>query len=147
MALRNVRINGDDILRKRSREVSEINNKIRTLLDDMLETMYKEDGIGLAAPQIGVLKRLVVIDLGEGEEVYKMINPEIIKSSGTQTDQEGCLSVPEIKGNVERPKYVTVKYLDENGKETVLDAENVLARCICHEIDHLNGVLFIDKME
>lgn len=146
MALRNIRINGDEILRKRSREVSKIDDKIKTLLDDMVETMYKEDGIGLAAPQIGVLKRLVVIDLGD-KEVYKMVNPEIIKASGKQTDQEGCLSVPEIKGNVARPKYVTVKYMDENGNEIVLDAEDVLARCICHEIDHLNGVLFIDKME
>lgn len=146
MALRSIRINGDEILRKKSREVTKINDKILTLLDDMIDTMYEEDGIGLAAPQVGILKRLVVIEIGD-ENVYKMINPRIIKSSGEQIDQEGCLSVPEIKGNVIRPKNVTAIYTDENGEEVTLEAEDLLARCICHEIDHLNGVLFIDKIE
>lgn len=146
MALRTVRINGDEILRKKSREVTKIDDKILTLLDDMVDTMYEEDGIGLAAPQVGILKRLVVIDVGD-EYVYKMINPRIVKSSGKQVDQEGCLSVPEIKGNVVRPKNVTVVYTNENGDEVTLVAEDLLARCICHEVDHLNGVLFIDKIE
>lgn len=146
MALRNIRINGDDILRKRSREVTAIDNKIRTILDDMVDTMYEKDGVGLAAPQIGILKRMVVIDVDD-ENLYKMINPKIIKSSGKQIDQEGCLSVPEVKGTVKRPKNVTVQYTDENGDEVTLEAEDLLARCICHELDHLDGVLFIDKMD
>lgn len=146
MALRTVRINGDEILRKKSREVTKIDDKILTLLDDMVDTMYEEDGIGLAAPQVGILKRLVVIDIGE-EYVYKMINPRIIKSSGRQIDQEGCLSVPDVKGNVIRPKNVTAVYTNEDGDEVTLVAEDLLARCICHEIDHLNGVLFIDRIE
>lgn len=146
MALRNIRINGDEILRKKSKEVTAIDEKIKMLLNDMVETMYVKDGIGLAAPQIGILKRIVVIDVGDGN-VYKMINPKIVKSSGRQLDQEGCLSVPEVKGNVIRPKNVTAIYTNENGREITIDAEDLLARCICHEIDHLNGVLFIDKIE
>nr|WP_312576020.1 peptide deformylase [Sedimentibacter sp.] len=146
MALRSIRINGDEILRKKSREVTKIDDKILTLLDDMVDTMYEQDGIGLAAPQVGILKRLVVIEVGD-ENLFKMINPKIIESSGKQTDQEGCLSVPEIKGSVVRPKKVTVVYTNENGEEITLVAEDLLARCICHEIDHLNGVLFIDKIE
>lgn len=145
MALRNIRINGDEILRKKSKEVTKIDDKIMTLLDDMVDTMYEADGVGLAAPQIGILKRLVVIDIDDGN-VYKMINPKIIKTSGKQIDKEGCLSVPEIKGIVHRPKNVTVVYTDENGDEITLEAEDLLARCICHELDHLEGVLFIDKM-
>lgn len=146
MALRNIRLNGDEILRKRSKEVTVIDDKIKRLLDDMADTMYEKDGVGLAAPQIGILKRLVVIDVDD-ENLYKMVNPKIIKSSGKQVDQEGCLSVPDIKGTVIRPNKVTVQYTDENGEEITLDAENLLARCICHELDHLDGVLFIDKME
>lgn len=146
MALRNIRLNGDEILRKRSKEVTVIDDKIKRLLDDMADTMYEKDGVGLAAPQIGILKRLVVIDVDD-ENLYKMINPIIIKSSGKQVDQEGCLSVPDIKGTVIRPNKVTVQYTDENGEEITLDAEDLLARCICHELDHLDGVLFIDKME
>lgn len=146
MALRNIRIDGDAILRKKCREVLTIDNKIKILLDDMIDTMYENEGIGLAAPQIGILKRIAVIDLGE-DNIYKIINPKIIKSSGEQIDQEGCLSVPEIKGDVKRPKNVTVVYTDENGKEIKLEAEDLLARCICHELDHLDGILFIDKIE
>jgi len=122
-----------------------IDEKIKMILTDMLDTMYENDGVGLAAPQIGILKRLVVIDIGD-DNVYKMINPKIIASSGKEVDQEGCLSVPEIKGDVSRPTSVTVVYTDENGKEITLTTEDhLLARCICHEIDHLDGVLFIDK--
>lgn len=146
MALRNIRINGDEILRKKSKEVTKIDDKIRTILDDMVDTMYEEDGVGLAAPQIGILRRLVVIDVDDGN-VYKMINPKIIEYSGTQVDTEGCLSVPDIKGAVTRPQKVTVVYTDENGEEKTLIAEDLLARCICHEIDHLDGVLFIDKID
>lgn len=145
MALRNIRINGDEILRKKSKEVTKIDDRIKTLLDDMVDTMYDADGVGLAAPQIGILKRLVVIDVGD-DNVYKMINPKIIKTSGKQVDKEGCLSVPDIKGIVKRPKNVIVVYTDENGDEKTLDAEDLLARCVCHELDHLDGILFIDKM-
>ena len=146
MALRNIRINGDEILRKKGREVTAIDDKIKIILNDMLDTMYENEGVGLAALQVGILKRMVVIDVEDGN-IYKMINPKIIKSSGKQVDQEGCLSVPEIKGTVIRPKNVTVVYIDENGKENTLEAEDILARCICHELDHLDGVLFIDKIE
>ncbi len=145
MALRNVRIKGDEILRKKCREVEKIDDRILTLLDDMVETMYHKDGVGLAAPQIGILKRLVVIDV-DGENVYKMINPTIIKSSGEAIDEEGCLSVPEERGEVIRPSNVTVEYTDINGKLVVLEGEGLLARCICHELDHLDGILFIDKI-
>ncbi|MDW5300567.1 MAG: peptide deformylase [Sedimentibacter sp.] len=144
MALRNLRFNGDELLRKKSKEVTTIENKIKILLDDMLETMYENDGVGLAAPQVGVLKRVVTIDVDDGN-VYRMINPKIISSSGEQTDQEGCLSVPEFRGDVTRPMNVTAVYTDENGKEVTIVAEGLLARCICHEIDHLEGVLFIDR--
>ncbi|MDD2493901.1 MAG: peptide deformylase, partial [Tissierellia bacterium] len=119
MALRNIRINGDEILRKKSKEVTKIDDRIKTLLDDMVDTMYDADGVGLAAPQIGILKRLVVIDVGD-DNVYKMINPKIIKTSGKQVDKEGCLSVPDIKGIVKRPKNVIVVYTDENGDEKTL---------------------------
>jgi peptide deformylase len=146
MALRNLRFNGDEILRKRSREVSVIDNKIKMLLNDMIDTMYENDGVGLAAPQVGILKRVVTIDVDDGN-IYKMINPKIIKSSGEQTDQEGCLSVPETKGMVKRPMNVTAVYTDEDGNEVTVEAEGLLARAICHEIDHLDGVLFIDRTE
>lgn len=146
MALRNLRYEGDEILRKKSKEISVIDDRIRTLLDDMLETMYENDGVGLAAPQVGILKRAVVIDVEDGN-VYKMINPKIIKRSGEQVGQEGCLSVPETKGIVRRPMNVTVEYTDENGKQVTLDAEEALARCICHEVDHLDGILFTDRVK
>jgi peptide deformylase len=146
MALRNLRFNGDEILRKRSREVSVIDNKIKMLLNDMIDTMYENDGVGLAAPQVGILKRVVTIDVDDGN-IYRMINPKIIKSSGEQTDQEGCLSVPETKGMVKRPMNVTAVYTDEDGNEVTVEAEGLLARAICHEIDHLDGVLFIDRTE
>jgi len=132
MALRNVRLNGDEILRKKSREVEKIDDRILTILDDMVDTMYDRDGVGLAAPQIGILKRLVVIDVDD-ENLYKMINPRIIKSNGEAVDEEGCLSVPETRGNVVRPSNVTVEYTDVNGELKVLEGEGLLARCICHD--------------
>jgi len=145
MALRNLRYEGDEILRKKSKEVSVVDDKIRTLLDDMVETMYEKDGVGLAAPQVGILKRVIVIDVEDGN-VYKMVNPVITKKSGEQCAQEGCLSVRETKGNVSRPMYVTVEYTDQDGNYVELDAEGLLARCICHGIDHLDGILFVDRI-
>ena len=147
MALRQIREVGDDLLRKKSRPVEEIDEKIIQLLDDMHETLKaSNDGIGLAAPQIGILKRLVVIDLtGEDGEVYKLINPVIVKSKGEQVCREGCLSVPGMLGDVTRPKEVVVEALDVNGKKITIKAKDVLAIVLCHEIDHLDGVLFTDK--
>lgn len=146
MALRNLRYEGDELLRKKSKEVSVVDDKIRTLLDDLVDTMYANDGVGLAAPQVGILKRAVVIDVDD-DNVYKMVNPKIIKKSGEQVGQEGCLSVPETKGIVKRPMNVTVEYTDENGNQVTLEAEELLARAICHEIDHLDGILFVDKIK
>lgn len=145
MALRNIRTDNDEILRKRSRDVAFITDRIKMILDDMLETLKKEDGIGLAAPQIGILKRLVVIDFGD-ENKFKMINPRIIKEEGESIDEEGCLSIPGVRGKVKRPEKIVVAYVDENSKKLEMEAEGLLARCICHEIDHLNGILFTDKM-
>ncbi|SRR6056297_446608 len=143
MAIRNVRKEGDPILRKRSKEVSEINERISILLDDMIETMDAEDGVGLAAPQVGVLKRVIVIRIGE--ELIQLINPEIIYESGEQTDIEGCLSVPGRSMNVKRPLAVKVKGIDRDGKEVEYEGSDLLARAFCHEVDHLDGILFIDK--
>ncbi|OAA82720.1 peptide deformylase [Clostridium ljungdahlii] len=144
MALRNVRKYGDSILRKKSRKVEEINERIHVLLEDMEETLYEEDGVGLAAPQVGVLKRVIVIDVGEG--ILKLVNPEIIYSEGKAIDIEGCLSIPGSEGEVERPEKVKVKALNEKGEEIIIEGEDLLARALCHEIDHLNGILFIDKI-
>ena len=144
MAIRQLRYEGDPILRKVSREVTEINDRIRTLLEDMVETMYEHEGVGLAAPQIGILRRVVVIDVGDGP--IKLINPEIIEKDGENVDVEGCLSIPSRSGTVKRPERVKVKYLDENGEVKVIEGSGLLARALCHEIDHLNGILFIDKV-
>lgn len=144
MALRNVRKYGDDILRKKSRVVEKIDNRITTLLDDMLETMYENNGVGLAAPQVGILKRIVVIDIGEGP--LFLINPEIIHKEGSYIDEEGCLSIPGEVGKVERPYKVKVKALNRDGKEIVIEGKELLARALCHEIDHLDGILFVDKI-
>lgn len=144
MAVRVIRKADDDILRKKSKPVEKIDGRILTLLDDMAETMYKADGVGLAAPQVGVLRRLVVIDVGDG--LIKLINPEIISYSGEQIDVEGCLSVPDVHGEVKRPDSVIVRALDERGRKIELSGSGLLARAFCHEIDHLNGVLFIDKV-
>ena len=146
MALRALRFEGDPILRKVAKPVKEINERIRQTLSDMVETMYEDNGVGLAGPQIGVLRRLVTIDVGEGP--IKMINPEIIeKSEETELDIEGCLSLPKFNGTVIRPTTVTVKYLDENGEEHIKTGSHLFARCVCHEIDHLNGILFRDIVE
>jgi len=144
MALRNIRKNGDEILRKKSRKVEVINERMLALLDDMLETMYKAEGVGLAAPQVGILKRLVVVDVGEGP--IKLINPEITDTFGSCIDSEGCLSIPGEQGDVERPEKVTVVAQNEKGEEIKITGEGFLARAFCHEIDHLNGILFIDKV-
>lgn len=146
MGIRNVRTLGDDILRKRAKEVEAITPKITELIDDMYETMYETNGVGLAAPQVGILKRIVVIDTGEGEPLT-MINPEILETSGTQTGYEGCLSVPGKTGVVTRPKKVKAKAFDENMQEFVVEAEDLLARAICHEVDHLDGKVYVDLVE
>lgn len=144
MAIRNIRIIGDEILRKKSRRVEEINDRILILLKDMQETMYKADGVGLAAPQVGVLKRVVVIDVGNGP--INLINPEIIETEGEYIDEEGCLSIPGRQGKVARPKRVKVNALNEKGEEIIVEGEGLLARALCHEIDHLDGILFVDKL-
>lgn len=144
MALRTIRKHGDELLRKKSKKVDTINERILTLLDDMVETMHDADGVGLAAPQVGILKRVVVIDIGEG--ILKLINPEIISTEGSYVDVEGCLSVPGEQGEVERPYKVKVKALNEKGEEIIVEGEELLARALCHEIDHLEGVLFVDKV-
>ncbi len=146
MALRNLRYEGDEILRKKSKEVSVVDDRIRTLLEDMVDTMYAKEGVGLAAPQVGILRRAVVIDV-EGDKVYKMVNPKIIKKTGEQSGQEGCLSVPEKKGIVRRPMKVIVEYMDEKGRNITLEAVGLLARAICHEVDHLEGILFVDRVK
>lgn len=143
MAIRVIRTDEDPILRKRSREVKEINDRITTLLDDMLETMYEADGVGIAAPQVGILRRAIALDVGDGP--MKLINPEIIEQEGSEIDVEGCLSVPDFNGTVERPAWVKVKYLDETGEQKEVEATGLFARCLCHEIDHLDGILFSDK--
>lgn len=143
MAIRNIRTEEDEVLRKQSKEVDVINDRIITLLKDMADTMYKADGVGLAAPQIGILKRLVVIDTGEG--LLELINPKILSESGEQVDMEGCLSIPGILGEVKRADKVVVEALNPQGEKITVEGEGLLARALCHEIDHLNGVLFKDK--
>lgn len=143
MAKRIIRIVGDELLRKKSRKVDDINNRIIILIKDMFETMYEAKGIGLAAPQVGILKRIFVVDIGEGPLVF--INPEILSSEGAICDVEGCLSIPNQQDEVERPERIKVKALNEKGEEFTLEAEGLLARAICHENDHLDGILFTDK--
>lgn len=146
MALRNLVLEGDPLLRKTSRPVDEITPRIIKLLDDMADTMYFGGrGIGIAAPQVGVLRRVFIVDVGDEHGLIEFINPEILEASGSQTDNEGCLSVPGKTCEVERPSHIKVKATDRNGNEFELEADGLLARCICHENDHLNGVLFIDK--
>ncbi len=145
MALRKLRIEGDDILRKRSKDVKEVTDRIKGIVEDMIETMYESNGVGLAAPQVGLLKRIFVVDIGEGPMVF--INPIITEEEGEQFGVEGCLSVPGKQGDVLRPYKVHVKALDVNGDEFEIDAEEFYARAICHEYDHLEGVLYIDKAE
>ncbi len=145
MALRQIRTVGDPCLTKVCKEVEEVNERTLTLIDDMLDTMYEAEGVGLAAPQVGVLKRIVVIDVGEGPIV--MINPEILETSGSQTGSEGCLSVPGKAGTVTRPNYVKAKAYDEEMNEYVIEGEELLARAICHELAHLDGHLYTELVE
>ncbi|MBR4874697.1 MAG: peptide deformylase [Clostridia bacterium] len=146
MAIRKLFTMPDDneFLRKKSREVTEIDERILTLLDDMKETMYAENGVGLAAPQVGILRRVVVIDVGDG--VIELVNPVICYKKGEQINEEGCLSVPGRSGTVSRPEKVKVRALDRNGNEQIIDGSGLLAIALCHEIDHLDGTLYIDKM-
>lgn len=148
MAIRNIRTEGDAVLRKTCREVTEMTPKLLELIDDMLETMYEANGVGLAAPQVGVLRDIVVIDVNDEEpDPIVLINPEIVETSGEQTGDEGCLSVPGKSGVVTRPNYVKVRAYDENMNQFELEGTELLARAICHECDHLKGILYIDKVQ
>ena len=146
MALRNIRKDGDEILTKRSREIEVIDDKIRELAADMIETMHKYDGLGLAAVQVGVLKRIIVIDLYEEKTQYVLINPVIIEKSGEQIVEEGCLSFPDTFGKVKRAKKCKVEAIDLNGNTIIVEGEDLLAQALQHEIDHLDGELFIKKV-
>ncbi len=143
MALRNIVKDTDELLHKKSRPVTEFNQKLWDVLDDMAQTMYKADGVGLAAPQVGLLRRMAVIDVGDG--IIEIINPEIIETSGSQTGQEGCLSSPGVYMDVERPMKVTVRAQDRNGKWFEVKGKELFARALCHEIDHLDGILFMER--
>ena len=145
MALRTIRVQGDSVLTKKSRTVDKMTPRIGELITDMLDTMYDAMGVGLAAPQVGILKRIVVIDVGEGP--IALINPEILETSGEQTGDEGCLSVPGMAGQVTRPNYVKVKALDVNMNEQIYEGEGLLARAFCHEIDHLDGKMYTELVE
>lgn len=145
MAIRTIREIGEEILTKTSKPVSKLTLRSKMLIDDMFDTMYESGGVGLAAPQVGILKQIVVIDIGEGPIL--LINPEILETEGEQTGEEGCLSVPGKSGVVTRPNYVKVKALDENMEEQILEGEGLLARAFCHEIDHLSGKLYVDLVE
>lgn len=146
MAIRTMRLENDEILRKKSREVEEIDEKIQTLINDMIETMYKYNGVGLSAVQVGVLKRVVVIDIEDGEGARIFINPKITKTKGEHEVEEGCLSFPNQYAKVIRPKELTVEALDRNGKKFTLKAKDLLAQAIAHEVDHLEGIVFTDRM-
>ena len=144
MAIREIREKGDEILYKKCKAVVKFDEKLHILLDDMYETMQSRDGVGLAAPQVGILKRAVVIDVGDGK--IELINPEIVEESGEQTGSEGCLSVPGVFGEVTRPNVVTVKAQDRDGKWFKITGKELLARAFCHEIEHLDGKLFLDRV-
>lgn len=146
MAIRNIREIGEDVLNKKCKEITEMTPRTRELIEDMLETMYDANGVGLAAPQVGILKRVVVIDI-TGEDPYILINPRIVETSGEQTGHEGCLSVPGKTGIVTRPNYVKAVALDINMKPFELEGTELLARAICHELDHLDGHLYVEKVE
>lgn len=145
MAIRNIRTIGDEVLTKKCKEVKEVNDRTRQLIEDMLDTMYEADGVGLAAPQVGVLKRIVVIDVGEGPLV--LINPQVVETSGSQTGSEGCLSVPGKAGDVTRPNYAKVKAFDEDMNAIEVEGTELLARALCHECDHLDGKLYVNLVE
>ena len=145
MALRKIREFGDEVLNKECKEVTKMTIRTKVLINDMLDTMYEAMGVGLAAPQVGILKRVVVIDVGDGPII--LINPEIIEKSGEQTGDEGCLSVPGMSGQVTRPDYVKVKALNEDMEEVVYEGEGLLARAFCHELDHLDGHMYTELVE
>ena len=145
MAIRKIRELGDDVLTKQCKDVTKMTLRTKVLINDMLDTMYEAMGVGLAAPQVGILKRIVVIDVGEGPII--LVNPEIVETSGEQTGEEGCLSVPGKSGVVTRPDYVKVKALNEDMEEIELEGEGLLARAFCHEIDHLNGKMYVELVE
>ena len=144
MAIRKIRTVGDDVLRKKCKELTEITNRDLILIDDMIDTMYEANGVGLAAPQVGILKRIFVIDIGDEAGARVFINPVILETKGTQTDDEGCLSIPGESKEVTRANYVKVKALNEKGEEFILEGEELLARAVLHENDHLDGVLYVD---
>ena len=146
MAIRKIVTEGDDILRKHSREVSEVTDRIRETMQDMLETMRSEQGVGIAAPQVGIMRRMFVAE-PEPERVYFMINPVMLEQSGSQSGDEGCLSVPGLIGSVERPSHIKIEALDLDGNKQVYEFDDFDARVMCHEYDHLDGVLYIDKAE
>ncbi len=146
MALRKIRLDGDDVLRKTCKPVEKMTPRIQTLIDDMFDTMYEANGVGLAAPQVGILKRIVVIDICEGE-AYALINPQIVEADGEQEGDEGCLSLPGLVGTVKRPQHVICKAYDRDMNEITVEGEGLLARAICHELDHLDGILYKDKAE
>ena len=135
----------NDTLRRKCRVVETVDDRIRTLLDDLAQTMYEANGVGLAAPQVGVLRRVVVVDVCDGSGLFELVNPVILEQSGTQDDIEGCLSVTNLNGTVRRPMNIKVRALDRNGQEQTYEAQGYLARAMCHEIDHLDGVLFTDR--
>ena len=148
MAIRNIRTYGDSCLTKECKPVKEMNRKLEVLIEDMLDTMYDANGVGLAAPQVGILKQVVVIDVSEdGDCPIVLINPEILETDGEQTGEEGCLSVPGKSGVVTRPNYVKVKALDENMEEVIYEGTELLARAFCHEIDHLHGIVYVSRAE
>ena len=146
MAIRNLRYKGDEILKKKSREIETIDEKLQTLIDDMIETMHKYNGVGLAAVQVGILKRVIVIDIYDDNGPIAMINPVILKTKGKQEVDEGCLSFPNEFAKVIRPTEVTAEYTDRDGKRIKVKAKELLAQAICHEVDHLNGEVFSDKI-
>lgn len=143
MATRNIITIGNETLRKKSKPVRDFDQSLHALLDDMKKTMIEKNGVGIAAVQVGVLRRAIVIELEEGKYL-EIVNPEIMKTKGSVSGSEGCLSVPDFYCEIKRPKYVKIKAQDRNGQEYIFEAEDYIARCICHEIDHLNGVLFVD---
>lgn len=144
MAIRNIRLEGDPVLRKKSRRVDKVDDRIITLLDDMAETMRHAQGVGLAAPQVGVLRAVIIVDTGEG--LIELINPELLEAKGKEIKAEGCLSIPDASGEVERPTWVRVKGLNRKGEQVEVVGEGLTARALCHEMDHLEGILFIDRV-
>lgn len=146
MAIRQIRIQGDEVLEKTCKEIKEITPRTKELIEDMIETMYEANGVGLAAPQVGILKRLVVIDV-TGDNPYVIINPKIIEADGEQTGYEGCLSLPGKSGQVTRPNHVKIVYKNEKFEDCELEGTELLARAICHELDHLDGHMYTEKVE